>query len=75
MVERRLVDEVSVLSTSSDAVVVTLDQSTHLPVSLSFQWRDPTYKDWNTDVEEFADYHTVQGILTLFSITTIIPVR
>lgn len=69
-VERQLADEVSVLSATNDAVTLTLDQSTHLPVSLSFRWRDPLYKDWNTEVEEFADYHVVQGIMTPFSIIT-----
>jgi hypothetical protein len=69
-VEGHLTDEVSVLSATNDAVTLTLDQSTHLPVSLSFRWRDPLYKDWNTEVEEFADYHVVQGIATPFSIIT-----
>ncbi len=68
MVERRLVDEVSVLSAGNDAVTLALDQSTHLPLSLSFQWRDPVYEDWNTDVVEFADYHAVQGIMTPYSV-------
>jgi hypothetical protein len=70
MVERRLAEEVSVLSASNDAVTLALDQSTHLPLSISFQWRDPVYKDWNTEVVEFADYHEIQGIMTPFSITT-----
>jgi hypothetical protein len=70
MVERNLADEVSVLSASNDAVMLALDQSTHLPLSISFRWRDPVYKDWNTDVEEFADYHEIQGIMTPYSIIT-----
>jgi hypothetical protein len=70
MVGRSLVDEVSVLSASGDAVALELDQSTHLPLSVGFQWRDPVYKDWNTDVQEFADYHAVQGIMTPYSVIT-----
>ena len=70
MVERHAADEVSVLSAANDAVTLTLDQRSHLPLSLSFRWRDPLYKDWNTEVEEFADYHVVQGIATPFSIIT-----
>jgi hypothetical protein len=70
MVERHLADEVSVLSATNDAVTVELDQSTHLPLSVSFQSRDPLYKDWNTEVEEFADYHSIQGIMTPYSIMT-----
>jgi hypothetical protein len=70
MVGRSLVDEVSVLSAGGDAVTLELDQSTHLPVSVSFQWRDPVFKDWNTEAQEFADYHAVQGIMTPYSVTT-----
>jgi hypothetical protein len=70
MVERNLADEVSVLSAGNDAVTLALDQSTHLPLSISFQWRDPAYKDWNTDVVEFADYHEIQGIATPYSVIT-----
>lgn len=70
MVERHLADEVSVLSASGDAVTLELDQSTHLPLSVGFQWRDLVYKDWNTDVQEFADYHAIQGIMTPYSVIT-----
>jgi hypothetical protein len=69
MVERRYAEQVSVLTTSNDAVTLNLDATTHLPLSLSFQWRDPVYKDLNTDVQEFDDYHVVQGIATAYSIT------
>ncbi len=71
MVERRLADEVSVLSAGDDAVVIDLDQASHLPLRVSFQWRDPVYRDWNTDVEEFADYHEVQGVMTAYSVITL----
>jgi hypothetical protein len=70
MAERRLAEEVSVLSASNDAVTVMLDESTRLPLSISFQWRDPVYKDWNTEVVEFADYHEIQGIMTPYSVIT-----
>jgi hypothetical protein len=70
MVERRMADEVSVLNANDDAVTVELDESTHLPLSVSFPWRDPVYKDWNTDAVEFADYHEVQGIMTPYSVIT-----
>jgi len=69
MAERRLADQVSILTASNDAITLKLDESTHLPLSLSFQWRDPLYKDLNTDVEEFDDYHLIQGIQTPFAIT------
>ena len=70
LVESELVDEVSVVSESGDSVEVGMDQRTHLPVSVGWRWRDPVYKDWNTDVVEFADYHEVQGIMTPYSVVT-----
>jgi hypothetical protein len=70
LVESELVDEVSVVSESGDSVEVGMDQRTHLPVSVGYRWRDPVYKDWNTDVVEFADYHEVQGIRTPYSVVT-----
>jgi hypothetical protein len=69
MVERRLSEEVSVLTATNDAVTIQMDASTHLPLSLSFEWRDPLYNDLNKDVQEFDDYHEVQGIMTAFSLT------
>jgi hypothetical protein len=69
MVERRLAEQVSVLTASNDAVTLELDEATHLPLSLSYQWRDPLYKDLNTDVEQFDDYHMVQGVMTPYSFT------
>lgn len=68
-VERRLSEQVSVMTASNDAVVINLDEVTHLPLSISFEWRDPVYKDINKDVQEFDDYHEVQGIQTAYSIT------
>jgi len=70
LVESELVDEVSVVSKSGDAVEVRMDQRTHLPVRVGYRWRDPVYKDWNTEAVEFADYHEVQGIMTPYSVTT-----
>lgn len=69
MVERRLAEQIGILTPNNDAVTLELDEATHLPLSLSFQWRDPIYKDLNTDVQQFDDYHSVQGIMTPFSIT------
>ena len=69
MVERRLADQVSVVTANNDAVTVELDETTHLPLRLSFEWRDPLYNDLNKDSLEFDDYHEVQGIMTAFAIT------
>lgn len=68
-VERRLVDKITILSSTNDNVTVDLDASTHLPLRRTFQWRDPLYQDKNTEGEEYDDYHTFNGISTPFSIT------
>jgi hypothetical protein len=70
MVERHLSEQVNIVTTNNDAVTLQLDEGTHLPLSLSFEWRDPLYKDLNHDMQEFTDYHEIQGIQTPYAITT-----
>jgi len=69
MAERHLADQVTLISSKNESVTIQLDAQTHLPLSRSFQWRDPVYKDKNTDTEEYADYHPVEGFPTAYSIT------
>ena len=64
MVERRMADKVTILSANNDAVTIDLDATTHLPLRRTFQWRNTTFKDYDEDVEEYDDYHTVQGLPT-----------
>ena len=71
LVESELVDEVGVVSASGDSVEVRMDAQTHLPVSVSWRYRDAEFKDWDTDEVEFADYHAVQGVMTPYSVTTL----
>uniref|UniRef100_A0A372IR94 Outer membrane lipoprotein-sorting protein n=2 Tax=Paracidobacterium acidisoli TaxID=2303751 RepID=A0A372IR94_9BACT len=67
--ERHLADQVTLISASNDSITIKMDADSHLPLSRSFQWRDPLYKDKNTELEEYDDYHTIQGIPTPFTIT------
>jgi hypothetical protein len=69
MVERRMTDQVTILSANNDAVTIDLDATTHLPRRRTFQWRDATYHDLDEDVEEYDDYHTFQGLPTALTIT------
>ncbi len=69
MQDRRLVDKVSVLTADNDAVTLALDQETHLPRSRTFEWRDPTYKDFDTDLERYDDWQPVEGVMTALTIT------
>lgn len=67
--DRHLVDKVSVLTPENDAVLLQLDSTTHLPLARSFQFRDDTFHDWDTDIEVYDDYQPMQGIMTPMNIT------
>ena len=69
MVERRMVDKVSILGANNDAVTIELDVTTHLPLRRTFESRNNTFKDLDEDAEEYDDYHTIQGLPTPFAIT------
>lgn len=66
---RHLADQVTLISSTNDSITIQMDAQTHLPLRRTFQWRDPLYKDKNEEVEEYDDYHTVDGIPTAFTIT------
>jgi hypothetical protein len=69
MSERRLAEQVTMISPQNEAITILMDAQTHLPLARSFQWRDPTYHDKNTDTEEYDDYHVIDGFPTPFTIT------
>lgn len=69
MTERHLSEQVTLISPQNESITIQMDVQTHLPLKRSFQWRDPVYKDKNTDAEEYDDYHTIEGFPTPFSIT------
>jgi hypothetical protein len=69
MVERHLGEQVTLISSQNESITIVMDLQTHLPLSRSFQWRDPVYHDKNTDTEEFDNYQVVDGFPTPFTIT------
>jgi hypothetical protein len=69
LVERRLGEQVTLISAENESITILMDTQTHLPLERTFQWRDPLYKDKNTDAEEYDDYHTMDGFATPLSIT------
>jgi len=69
MAERHMADQVTLISPENESITIQTDVQTHLPLSRSFQWRDPEYKDKNTELEEYAAYRDVNGLATPFSIT------
>ena len=69
MVERRLAEKVTVLTDNNDAVIIDLDATTHLPLRREFQWRNEKFKDYDKDVEDYDDYHIIQGLPTALTLT------
>ena len=69
MVERRIADKFTVLSPDNDAVTIFTDQTTHLPLRRTYEWRNPIFKDHDQEVEEYEDYHTYDGLPTPLSVT------
>jgi hypothetical protein len=69
MAERHMAEQVTLISAQNESITIQLDEQSHLPLRRTFQWRDPLYKDKNTDAEEYDDYHTIEGFPTPFSIT------
>jgi hypothetical protein len=69
LAERHLAEQVTLISAENEAITIQMDAQTHLPLRRIYQWRDPVYKDKNTDVEEYDDYHLVDGMPTAYTIT------
>ncbi|WP_216841037.1 hypothetical protein [Acidobacterium sp. S8] len=69
LAERHLADQVTLINASNDSITIQMDAQTHLPLRRTYQWRDPLYKDKNEEVEEYDDYHTIDGIPTPFGMT------
>ena len=69
MDERREVERVSLLTADNDAITLGIDRETHLPRSRSFQFRNATYKDFDTDLERYDDWQSEGGIMTALTIT------
>jgi hypothetical protein len=69
LVERHLADRTTLINADNDSITIQSDAETHLPLRRTWQWRDPVYKDKNTDAEEYDDYHLVEGFPTAYTIT------
>ena len=69
LAERHLAEQVTLISAENEAITILMDTQTHLPLRRTFQWRDPVFKDMNTDAEDYDNYHTIDGFPTPFTIT------
>ena len=62
LVERHLADQTTLINADNDSITIQTDAETHLPLRRSYQWRDPVYKDKNTDAETYDNYQPVEGL-------------
>ena len=69
LAERHLAIQVTLLNANNDSITIQMDADTHLPLRRTYYWRDPVYHDRNEDVEEYDDYHNIDGLPTPFAIT------
>jgi hypothetical protein len=69
VVEGKTAEQISLLNNQNDAVTIFIDQNSHLPVKVSYSWRDPADKQRNTEEEVYDNYKPVQGILSPHSVT------
>lgn len=69
LAERHLAQQVTLLNAENDSITIQIDAQSHLPLRRTYEWRDPIYKDKNEEVEEYDDYHNIEGIQTPFTVT------
>jgi hypothetical protein len=69
LAERHMAEQVTLISAENESVTILMDVQTHLPLRRTFQWRDPVFKDKNTDAEEYDNYRPVDGFPTPYNIT------
>ncbi len=68
-VERHPSEKIKVVNSANEAVTLEIDAESHLPLRLSYEWRDHQFHDKNLDTTEFDNYRRVQGIATPFTVT------
>jgi len=68
-VERHPAQKFALINAAHNTVTLDVDAETHLPLRLSFGWRDPRFHDKNVDAVEFDNYHRIDGIATPFTVT------
>ena len=71
MAESHLADQITLITAANDSITLQLDTGTHLPLRRLFEWRDPVYKDKNHEIEDYDDYHIIDGIATPFTVTRV----
>jgi hypothetical protein len=66
---QKSVERVTIMNSRNEAVTLSIDAATNLPVKKSYSWRDPTDQQRNVEEEVYDNYRPVQGIMTPFDVT------
>lgn len=61
LVSRREADTVTIINAQNESVTIDIEAETHLPIRRTFKVRNPKYKDFDEDSEEYSDWHTEGG--------------
>jgi hypothetical protein len=61
--------QVTLINARNEAVSLSFDLDSHLPIKKSYKWRDPVDKERNTEEEVYDNYKPVQGVMTPYSFT------
>jgi hypothetical protein len=69
LVSRRQADTVTIINAQNESVTIDVETETHLPIQRTFKVRNPKYKDFDEDTEEYSDWHTEQGTPVPYAVT------
>lgn len=61
--------KITLINARNEAVSLYFDVETHLPTKKSYTWRDPVDKERNVEEEIYANYRSVQGVMTPYDFT------
>lgn len=61
LVSRRQADTVTIINAQNESVTIDVEVETHLPIRRTFKVRNPRYKDFDEDSEEYSDWHAESG--------------
>jgi hypothetical protein len=66
--ERKQAEKITLMNTNNESVSIFIDSLTFLPIKRTYQHRNKTYKDIDTEDETYDNWHEVQGVKTPYDI-------